>query len=82
MNWNCARYCIGLMPKFWYDIADEEGFLIQDEYPFWTLNRPYTITADELAMDYRAMMEAHWNHPSVALGTRAMRPAARKPRSR
>ena len=67
LNWNCARFCIGLMPQLWYDLADEEGLLLQDEYPFWTLHRPYTITADELAADYRAMMEAHWNHPAVVV---------------
>ena len=28
MHWNSIRYCIGFPPDFWYDIADEEGFLI------------------------------------------------------
>jgi beta-galactosidase/beta-glucuronidase len=31
MHWNSIRYCIGFPPEIWYDIADEEGFLIQDE---------------------------------------------------
>ena len=35
MHWNSIRYCIGFPPEFWYDIADEEGFLIQDEFPIW-----------------------------------------------
>ena len=35
MHWNSIRYCIGFPPDFWYDIADEEGFLIQDEFPIW-----------------------------------------------
>jgi len=33
MHWNSIRYCIGFPPDFWHDIADEEGFLIQDEFP-------------------------------------------------
>ena len=37
MNWNSLRYCIGFPPDFWYDIADEVGFLIQDEFPIWYL---------------------------------------------
>ena len=37
MHWNSIRYCIGFPPELWYDIADEEGFLIQDEFPIWTL---------------------------------------------
>ena len=35
MNWNSARYCIGFPPEQWYDVADELGFLIQDEFPIW-----------------------------------------------
>ena len=38
MNWNSLRYCIGFPPDFWYDIADEEGILLQDEFPIWLLN--------------------------------------------
>ena len=37
MHWNSLRYCIGFPPDFWYDIADEVGILIQDEFPIWTL---------------------------------------------
>ncbi|MBI5395463.1 MAG: hypothetical protein HZA91_09235, partial [Verrucomicrobia bacterium] len=37
MHWNSLRYCIGFPPEFWYDIADEEGILIQDEFPIWVL---------------------------------------------
>ena len=35
MHWNCLRYCIGFPPEAWYDIADEVGILIQDEFPIW-----------------------------------------------
>jgi len=37
MNMNSLRYCIGFPPEFWYDIADEVGILLQDEYPIWYL---------------------------------------------
>ena len=39
MHWNSIRYCIGFPPEIWYDIADEEGFLIQDEFPIWLLGK-------------------------------------------
>jgi beta-galactosidase/beta-glucuronidase len=39
MHWNSIRYCIGFPPEIWYEIADEEGFLIQDEFPIWLLDR-------------------------------------------
>ena len=35
MHWNCLRYCIGFPPEAWYRIADEEGILVQDEFPIW-----------------------------------------------
>ncbi|MBO4356255.1 MAG: discoidin domain-containing protein, partial [Clostridia bacterium] len=35
VNWNSARFCIGFPPEFWYDICDEIGFLVVDEYPYW-----------------------------------------------
>ena len=33
MHWNALRYCIGFPPELWYRVADEEGILIQDEFP-------------------------------------------------
>ena len=39
MYWNSIRYCIGLPPERWYDIADSLGILLQNEYPVWTGNR-------------------------------------------
>ena len=39
MHWNALRYCIGFPPEFWYRIADEEGILIQDEFPIWAAGR-------------------------------------------
>ena len=35
MYWNSFRNCIGFPPEEWYNIADEEGFMIQDEFPIW-----------------------------------------------
>jgi len=71
MHWNSIRYCIGLPPERWYGIADSLGFLIQDEYPVWTLNQHDMIypevTANHLANEYRAWMQEHWNHPCVVI---------------
>ncbi len=77
MNWNCIRYCIGFPPDFWYDIADEEGILIQDEYPIWTglaWNGPThfselypDMTPGHLAKHYENWMRERWNHPCVVL---------------
>jgi beta-galactosidase len=35
MNWNAMRISVGLVPDFWYDIADECGLLLQNEWMYW-----------------------------------------------
>ncbi len=71
MRWNSLRYCIGLAPELWYRIADEEGFLIQDEFPIWEgggrQDWPAELKRDELARQYTAWMQERWNHPCVVI---------------
>lgn len=35
LNMNSVRYCIGFPPELWYELADEIGLLVDDEYPIW-----------------------------------------------
>jgi hypothetical protein len=66
MHWNSLRYCIGFPPETWYRIADEEGFLIQDEFPIWDMaGGPFQ--GDELAQEYTEWMQERWNHPCVVI---------------
>ncbi len=73
LGWNSLRYCIGSPPQFWYDIADETGILIEDEFPIWynegspkgKKNVPTPLTVDAIADEYRLGMRERWNHPSV-----------------
>lgn len=69
MNWDTLRYCIGFPPDFWYEIADEEGVLIFDEFPIWTLEtlkeHPERLQAEQIIPEYRAWMRERWNHPCV-----------------
>ncbi|MCX7048884.1 MAG: discoidin domain-containing protein [Candidatus Sumerlaeota bacterium] len=69
MNWNCARYCIGFPPEQWYRIADEEGFMIQDEFPIWFGGNkwPDELKSPELIKEYTEWMQERWNHPSVVI---------------
>lgn len=68
MHWNSLRYTIGFPPEVWYRIADEEGILIQDEFPIWLNHtKPGVVNVDELAGYYRAWMQERWNHPSVVI---------------
>ena len=68
-NWNSMRYCIGFPPEKWYEIADEEGLLIQDEFPVWTsVLRDFSNFQPEiLAMEYMEWLRAHANYPSVVI---------------
>jgi len=69
MHWNCLRYCIGFPPEAWYRIADEEGILIQDEFPIWNMERGKAAEygVDGLAGEFREWMQERWNHPCVVI---------------
>ncbi|MBM4025880.1 MAG: hypothetical protein FJ280_10815 [Planctomycetes bacterium] len=68
MHWNAIRYCIGFPPESWYDIADEVGFLIQDEFPIWLLGEaPEKPTAEKIIPEYTDWMRERWNHPCVVI---------------
>jgi len=68
MHWNSMRYCIGFPPELWYDIADEVGFLIQDEFPIWLLDKaPEDPKAEKIIPEYTEWMCERWNHPCVAI---------------
>ena len=64
MNWNSIRYCIGFPPEEWYNIADELGFLIHDEYPLWGATH---YSSEVLATEYENWMRERWNHPCVVI---------------
>jgi hypothetical protein len=68
MHWNSIRYCIGFPPEIWYDVADEEGFLIQDEFPIWLLGKaPEDPKAEKIIPEYTEWMRERWNHPCVVI---------------
>ncbi len=70
MHWNSIRYCIGFPPESWYEIADSVGFLIQDEYPIWTLGESHKmggVTPGRLSLEYASWMRERWNHPCVVI---------------
>jgi hypothetical protein len=71
MHWNSIRYCIGFPPEIWYEVADETGFLIQDEFPVWYLSDKEKLAPDlkarHLAAEYSDWMKERWNHPCVVI---------------
>ena len=73
MHWNSFRFCIGPVPGKWFDIADEAGLLIQNEYFVWTgkawhgAENQVRFDADQMIREYGEWMRDNWNHPSVAI---------------
>lgn len=69
LHMNSLRYCIGFPPEMWYRVADEEGIIIQDEFPIWTLGEDdmTPVGVEALAGEYRDWMREHWNHASVLI---------------
>jgi hypothetical protein len=73
MHWNYFRFCIGPVPDRWFEICDEEGLLIQNEFfvwtggPGWYQGYSRQHDAPEMIRQYQDWMRDHWNHPSVAV---------------
>ncbi len=67
MNWNSYRFHVGFAPEIWYEIADEKGFLVQDEYAIWGIFSKDTLRhmASTLIPEYKTWIKERRNHPSV-----------------
>jgi hypothetical protein len=63
LHWNTFRVSIGIVPDFWYDLADEYGIMIQNEWPMWK-NRGWDKQIEAEFTDWI------WNdgsHPSIII---------------
>jgi beta-galactosidase len=63
LNWNAMRVCVGIVPDFWYDIADENGLLLQNEWLYWQ-NHGWD---DEIRKEYTDWVWTDGSHPSIAI---------------
>ncbi len=63
LRWNSFRMCLGLAPDFWYDMADEYGILIQNEWPMWK-NRGWD---DQIEKEFTDWVWADGSHPSIVI---------------
>ncbi|MFH1434397.1 MAG: glycoside hydrolase family 2 TIM barrel-domain containing protein [Pseudomonadota bacterium] len=68
LGWNAFRFSVGRAPNFWYDIADEVGLLIADEFMMWTVvdDSADSWSVDEMAEEFTEWIQESWNHPSIA----------------
>jgi beta-galactosidase len=63
LNWNAMRICVGIVPDFWYDIADENGLLFQNEWLYWQ-NHGWD---NEISKEYTDWLWSDGSHPSIAI---------------
>jgi len=66
LGFNAETVCLIIMPDYYYDIADEEGILLWQEYPTWhaTFDR---ADADTYLPEFKSFISRDRNHPSVIL---------------
>jgi beta-galactosidase len=62
-NWNAMRVCVGIVPDFWYDIADSCGLLLQNEWFYWQ-NHGWN---EQIQKEYTEWVWADGNHPSIVI---------------
>ncbi|HPG37813.1 MAG TPA: glycoside hydrolase family 2 TIM barrel-domain containing protein [bacterium] len=63
MHWNAMRICVGIAPQFWYDIADECGLMLQNEWLYWQ-NHGWD---EQIRKEYTDWVWSDGNHPSIVI---------------
>ncbi|MEX2190375.1 MAG: glycoside hydrolase family 2 TIM barrel-domain containing protein [Bacteroidota bacterium] len=62
-HFNFFRNHLGQLYPLWYDIADEEGMLIQNEWHFWGT----TGSREQIRREFNDWLKDNWNHPSIVI---------------
>ncbi|MFA6469430.1 MAG: glycoside hydrolase family 2 TIM barrel-domain containing protein [Bacteroidota bacterium] len=62
-NFNFFRNHLGQMYNKWYDVADEHGMLIQNEWQFWCT----TGSNSQIRTELTEWLHDNWNHPSIII---------------
>ena len=63
LHWNAMRICVGIVPDFWYDIADEYGLLLQNEWLYWQ-NHGWD---EQIRKEYTDWVWSDGSHPSIVI---------------
>ena len=62
-NFNLFRNHIGQMYNRWYDLADEHGMLLQNEWMFWKTSG----SKEQIMKEFTRWLQDNWNHPSIVI---------------
>ena len=63
INWNAMRICVGIVPDFWYDLCDEYGIVLQNEWFYWQ-NHGWN---EQIRKEYTEWVWSDGNHPSIVI---------------
>ena len=63
LHWNAMRICVGIAPSLWYEIADEEGLLLQNEWLYWQ-NHGWD---EQIKAEYTDWVWSDGNHPAIVI---------------
>lgn len=62
-HFNFFRIHLGHAYNRWYDIADQYGMLLQDEWMFWTTSG----SKEQITHEFTRWLQDNWNHPSIVI---------------
>jgi len=63
IHWNAMRICVGIVPDFWYDLADEYGMMFQNEWNYWQTHG----WDEQVKKEYTNWVWSDGNHPSIVI---------------
>jgi beta-galactosidase/beta-glucuronidase len=63
IDWNAMRICVGIVPDFWYDLCDEYGIVLQNEWFYWQTHG----WDDQIRKEYTEWVWSDGNHPSIVI---------------
>jgi beta-galactosidase len=63
IHWNAMRICVGIVPDFWYDLADEYGMMFQNEWNYWQTHG----WDEQIRTEYTNWIWSDGNHPSIVI---------------
>lgn len=55
IDWNAMRICVGIVPDFWYDLCDEYGIVLQNEWLYWQIMDGMNRYVRSIRIGYGAM---------------------------
>ncbi|MFW6289405.1 MAG: glycoside hydrolase family 2 TIM barrel-domain containing protein [Mariniphaga sp.] len=63
IDWNAMRICVGIAPRFWYELADEHGMVFQNEWLYWQ-NHGWD---EQIRKEFTDWVWSDGNHPSIVI---------------